>query len=699
MAEIDDLISQVGDDQLRADLARAANALRANKKFGLVYERHLPETIFVPVDGRVSVGAQVVVRTEPDNATRYVVESVNRSHATISDGETTRKVRHRDLLVVKPFGEPVFPVLRPYGTPVVRGGDKPFHTVINGENFHALQLLLFGYEGKVDCIYIDPPYNSRARDWKYNNDYVDLDDAYRHSKWLSMMEKRLRLAKRLLNPDKSVLILTIDEKEYLRIGMLLEELFPEAEQQMVSSVINPTGVSRGRQFKRSDEYLFIVFVGSAGVLPLTSEQTTLLPRAGSEEVTPNWNQLMRSGTNARRSDRPNLFFPIFVRTDGLAIEGVGDPLPLGMDKDTVQAPDGTVAVWPIRRNGTEGNWQLGPTALVSAAQKGYVKLGRFTPTGMAISYLPAGEQSKVESGFYKESGRDASGAIIAHAELPSLGVPTTVWVSSAHAAPYFGSQLLSSFLPENNFPFPKSLYAVEDVLRFFIAGNDEAVVLDFFSGSGTTAHAVARLNRQDGGERRAILITNNEVSDDERNSLISDGHSPGDDAWEDVGIFRNVTVPRVRAAFTGQRADGTPVPGDYKFTDEFPMADGFEENAAFFTLTYADPDAIETGKRFEDVLPALWLAAGAVGDVTQMKPTAEWFMDPAANFAVLLDEDRFAAFRKELAAREDISHVWLVTNSTSSFARMSSRLDDSVHVGMLYRDYLRNFRLNMGEAV
>lgn len=110
-----------------------------------------------------------------------------------------------------------------------RGGDKPFHTVINGENFHALEALTFTHRGKVDVIYIDPPYNSGARDWKYNNDYVGEEDIYRHSKWLAMIEQRLRVAKELLNPSSSVLIATIDEKEYIRLGLLLEQVFPEAK--------------------------------------------------------------------------------------------------------------------------------------------------------------------------------------------------------------------------------------------------------------------------------------------------------------------------------------------------------------------------------------------------------------------------------------------------------------------------------------
>src|SRR5699024_4519713 len=116
-----------------------------------------------------------------------------------------------------------------------------------------LQALLYTHEGQVDAIYIDPPYNTGAKDWKYNNDYVDGEDAYRHSKWLAFMERRLKLAKRLLNPENSVLVVTIDEKEYLRLGLLLEQVFPGESQQMATVVINPNGVARGSEMARVEE--------------------------------------------------------------------------------------------------------------------------------------------------------------------------------------------------------------------------------------------------------------------------------------------------------------------------------------------------------------------------------------------------------------------------------------------------------------
>ena len=199
----------------------------------------------------------------------------------------------------------------------VQGGDTndAVHTIIDGENLHALEALTYTHAGQIDCIYIDPPYNTGARDWKYNNDYVDTRDAYRHSKWLTFMERRLLVAKQLLNPDDSVLIVSIDEKEYLRLGLLLEQTFPGARIQMVSSVINRTGVARKSQFGRSDEYLFFVQLGASGPepTPLESEwyPTNRVPYGGKLH----WDSLMRTGTNRLRIDSPGAYYPIFVRQD------------------------------------------------------------------------------------------------------------------------------------------------------------------------------------------------------------------------------------------------------------------------------------------------------------------------------------------------------------------------------------------------
>ena len=260
MSRLSNLLRQVEiqNPQLGADLKREVEALSERRAFGLNFERHIPETVELP-NRPVRRGDKVRVlpkRGEKPSSVDRLLWRVDRIHRT-DKGRVADLVRQPDsvadlpfasravddLVVIAEFRDPIYPGLVSTGK-VERGGDRPFHTMINAENFHALQVLLYTHEGNVDAIYIDPPYNTGARDWKYNNDYVDTDDAYRHSKWLAMMERRLRLAKRLLNPDGSVLIVAIDEREVHRLSLLLEQVFEDAEIQMVTNVISAKGVVR-----------------------------------------------------------------------------------------------------------------------------------------------------------------------------------------------------------------------------------------------------------------------------------------------------------------------------------------------------------------------------------------------------------------------------------------------------------------------
>lgn len=206
-AQVQDMIeraSRLGDDILAAEI----RAFAASRQFGLVFEHNRPERMRL-YGKPISVGDVVQVLPErgktesAESKLLWRVDSVNDDMAELSaykaqdysenDGEP-RSAELADLVAVADYDQPIYAGLRETGR-VERGGDKPYQVVINGENYHALESLLFCYAGKVDCIYIDPPYNTGAKDWKYNNDYVDGSDAYRHSKWLAMMERRLRLAK------------------------------------------------------------------------------------------------------------------------------------------------------------------------------------------------------------------------------------------------------------------------------------------------------------------------------------------------------------------------------------------------------------------------------------------------------------------------------------------------------------------------
>lgn len=698
MAAINDLISQIQDETLRNRIQEEVSKMAKQKKFGLVFEEHMPES--TPLyDMPIKSGCNVMRRDSKDDKSIYVVLKVEGDTAVCVKPEQkdeTVTFELKDIVRVAEFGEPIYPYLKPLDSVCNAPDSDLWHTLIEADNYHALQLLEYLYAGKVDCIYIDPPYNTGAKDWKYNNDYVDGNDAYRHSKWLSFMERRLQLAKKLLNPAESVLIVTIDEKEYLHLGCLLEEIFPEANMQMVSSVINPAGVSRHGAFARVDEYIYIIRIGTSEAQRVNLSDEWRIRPNDKRATMLRWNTLIRTGTNVRRSDRKNLFYPIFVREDGKAIHSVGEPY-YGTNLNEVQAPEGTVAIWPIRSNGEEGNWQIANTGLMELAQKGYVHLGRFTETGMAISYLKKGEIKKIESGAFEISGYAEDGSVMSDTVATEL-VPGTQWRISSHDATLNGTKLLNSIIGEKRFTFPKSLYAVHDTIRFFVANKPNALIVDFFAGSGTTMHAVNLLNAEDGGHRRCIMVTNNEVSAEEAKMLKDKGYQPGDAEWEKLGIAHYVTWPRTVCSIKGQDVNGKPLKGDYLGSEPpMHMADGFKANAAFFKLGFLDPTAVSLGMRISEMLPTLWLKTGAKGKCPELtgEQVPDMLILPENQFAVLINENTFADFAEKLAEHPEIQTVFLATDYEVNYQSMVKNLNVE-NAYQLYRDYLDHFRVNRG---
>jgi adenine-specific DNA-methyltransferase len=304
MAHIEDEISRIQDTELRKTLLKEVRKLKEKRQFGLVFEEHLPEV--VPINSAsVRPRARVAQRTANLTETYHVLSINNGQAELVKDADSSRETLPiESLVVIRQFGEAIYPALVPMGK-VENGGDAPYHTLIEADNYHALQLLEYLYEGEVDCIYIDPPYNTGARDWKYNNDYVDRNDTWRHSKWLSMMKKRLLLAKELLKPDTGVLMITIDEHEVHHLGMLLEQVFPDTYRQMVTIVVNPKGVAQGR-LSRVEEYAMFCFMGGAFVRGVQDDLLTKDNNKGRTKA-PRWAGLLRSGTEAKEQTGKTCF--------------------------------------------------------------------------------------------------------------------------------------------------------------------------------------------------------------------------------------------------------------------------------------------------------------------------------------------------------------------------------------------------------
>jgi adenine-specific DNA-methyltransferase len=693
MAKLEDLIKQIPDAKLRDDIAREAAALKATKKFGLVFEDHIPEQVQLP-NLAPQAGARVIKRGN-GKQTFQVLEIKGKNARLLPEPHGEEETTKLDeLVVVKNFGEPIYPTLTPRER-VERAPDKPWHTIINADNFHALQLLLYCYEGMVDVIYIDPPYNTGARDWKYNNDYVDASDEWKHSKWLSFMQKRLVLAKRLLKPETGVLIVTIDEHEVSHLGLLLENLFPEYYRQMVTIVVNPKGVTQGR-FSRVEEYAFFCFASNAYVVGYGNDLLSLEPEEDSENNAPRWKGLLRSGDAARREDRKDMFFPVLIDEERGAIVDAGEPLPFELQPDFNTKINGLTPVWPVRTDGTLGRWGVGPTTLRALIDKGYVFLGAFDNkrNTYGISYLSKKLQSQILSGVIEVIGFDKRRNVVdvRYVDEAERQIKA-VWHRTTHDAGAYGSDLLKQILGEARlFDFPKSLYAVKDSLGAIVKNNKSALILDFFSGSGTTLQATALLNSDDDGNRRCILVTNNEVKEKQAKELNGQSVFSGQPEFEKYGICESITWPRSKYVVNGKRDDGTKLSGTYLNGRE--MNEGFEENIEYFRLDFLDPHDVAIGEKFEAILPILWMMAGAQGKRESDKGEKGWFIPKKSSFAVLVDEHAFTQFKKAIAKRSDLTHIFIVTDSLEAYQKMIAQLPEHVKTKMLYKSYLDNFKIN-----
>ncbi|MFH2103561.1 MAG: site-specific DNA-methyltransferase [Chloroflexota bacterium] len=336
--------------------------------------------------------------------------------------------------------------------------DQPTHILIEGDNFHALSVLNYTHENTVDVIYIDPPYNTGAKDWKYNNSYVDKEDAYRHSKWISMMHKRLVLAKNVLKQN-GVLIVTIDDHELFSLLGILEDLNVTTLGR-VSICIKPEGRRQSKYFMEAHEYAILVTWGKPKMRGLNVDFGLDFPEV--DEISKyRWEGLMRR--DAAREDRgSDYWFPFYVSKDGV------------ISVDPIRGYE----VMPVNTKGIERVWLWDK----ERARKNISELRAVIRQDKVTIYYKRREQGRVK--------------------------PTSFWYGSKYNANAYGTRMLDKIVPQNNFDYPKSVYSVLDCIDMFLP--KDGLVLDFFAGSGTTGHATMLLNNTDGGNRQFILCTNNE---------------------------------------------------------------------------------------------------------------------------------------------------------------------------------------------
>lgn len=670
MAAINDLIARIQDPELRMRIEKEVKDLTKQKKFGLVFENHIPEMTLL-YDYPISRGCKVICKSDDDKKLSedilWEVKNISKGKVTcvhtVTNEEQTFNIS--DLICVAKNGEPIYPCLKYVDSVRKAPNSDLWHTLIEADNYHALQLLAYLYPGMVDCIYIDPPYNSGATDWKYNNNYVDGNDSYRHSKWLAMMESRLLLAKKLLNPKDSVLIVTIDEKEYYHLACLLEQIFPEAIMQMVSSVINPKGSVKTGLLTRCDEYIFFIYIGKGSANACNDDFLFATPQKKKVR----WPSLKRTGSNSRRGIyKSNAFYPIFYRKDTGKFDHIGESLPHGVLRSTVTVPDDLVAVWPLDEKGEERIWQLYPETFTELAQHGFIRFGRLNKGSASPYYVSTGLRKKILSGEIVINGKDDEGSVLLeYASGQKDESPKTVWNKTSHSASEHGTNLLSRIFGDNRFSYPKSLYAVRDTINIITKNKPDAIILDFFAGSGTTLHAVNLLNKEDGGHRRCIMVTNNEVSADEETTFRERGLHKGDEDWEKFGIARYVNWPRTKCSIEGIDVNGQPINGEYITSNTQEIT----QKRAIKQLSFYIPDGRQ-GINVKKQIVAL------INDkkMPQNSVTAEcpYIVKEDASTAILFDINSFDDFFDEI--HEDIETIYVVTTSNKAFNTAKRELDE-----------------------
>jgi adenine-specific DNA-methyltransferase len=364
------------------------------------------------------------------------------------------------------------PVLKEVMTKEVKSNSSdPKHILIEGDNYHSLSVLNYTHERAFDVIYIDPPFNTGNKSWRYNNDYVEKEDAFRHSKWLSFMSKRLKLTKSLLS-SKGVIVVAIDDYEHHTLRLMMDEMYGEENRLGTIIVVhNPRGRNDDKYFATMHEYMLVYAKNKDKVsvrhFELDEDEKDKYSKVDDISAY-NEASYMRTGNNSDRSTRPNLFYPIYYnpKTDELSLV----------------SGRGFLKLLPINEAGEEKTWRWG--------QETFDELHS---TELFV---------KLVKGKYR---------IFKKRRLTNLPgrKPKTVWYNPRYDASSYGIMVLRNIIgKENEFPYPKSIYTMYDILHLLT--QKDSMILDFFAGSGTTGHAILKLNKKDDGLRRFVLCTDNE---------------------------------------------------------------------------------------------------------------------------------------------------------------------------------------------
>ena len=650
-SQLEEILSHIDDPTIRTKIR--AEFEKTSKDFGLVFERHQQEGIRMP-KAPVVLGSKVIV--EVDDTFHHVV-SLDDNLVTLVDTSGELRTVHVDgVTVAREFGDTMYPGLTPVDELRLGKPGDPVHTVINGENYHALEMLQYTHLGKVDVIYIDPPYNTGNKTWRYNDRYVSDKDSYRHSKWLSFMEKRLLIAKKLLSPT-GVIIVAIDDNEHHRLRMLMDQVFGSGN--FLADLVWDDKGSNLSKFTSGGVDYMLVFCKDVSMQTGFRDIKTHAPELvalgrlvvdGDVSVLQSQQQV-RAYLKANKADLPkgvSAYSNVDAQGRVYCTTNMDNSLYRPNLRYAIEDPT-TGRRFEPPANG----WTVQPSTLATWLAENRVI---FTATG------------PIKKVFLDEA-MDA---------LPSPVFYSPRIRSTKH---------LESVMGDKRFPFPKDHTVL---MRWFrMVAPQNAVILDFFGGSGTTAEAVMRLNAEDGGTRQAILVTNNELSAADDKKLRDAGFGPGDAEYEALGVFNHVTKPRIKTVATGIREDGST------------YSDGLAANVAFFNLEYLDRARVKYGHEFDSLAGLFWLRAGAVGPLVQRESLAQGYaVSEDASLAVLFRPGRASALAQVLAStpHSNLTHVFIVTDSDEQGNVAASYFSPTLTIERIYGSYLAEFQVNKKDA-
>jgi adenine-specific DNA-methyltransferase len=671
--ELHALINRVDgiDSPLAQELRKHIEAITRRREFGLVFERHLPESVAL-INRRISVGDAVRFipargKVSAESGATWTVTKIKvESGAQVAElfeprtkEEASRAIE--DLVCLADFRDPIFPGLESMKR-VEEGGNTPTHVVINGENFHALEALLFAHQGSIDVIYIDPPYNTGGKSsWLYNDNYVDGDDAYKHSKWLAFMERRLRLARKLLR-DTGVLFVSIDDAEQHRLRMLLDQVL--GEDNFVDTLAVEMSTTSGPKTTNAQQGTIVKNVEFVHIYRKSAafDQVRHTPLF---DGVPQWD-----------GD-----YTLWLNDDGTITEFVDE-----IAKDPDVAKD-IVKYDLVKKSGVFiGMAAMGKLLAVSEAANAFVLANLDRIARRDIPPASCKDMDAPVRGWI-EVEADHRTYVLTRLRSGTLNQVYTLrrnYRGSDDYRPRFGRTVIRGDLwkgfhqdmgnvsREGGVAFTngkKPVRLIKQLIRW--ANNSpDALVLDFFGGSGTAAHAVIAMNSEDGGRRRAIVVTNNEVPEKAATSMRKQGLRPGDEAWEAEGVCEAVAIPRLTNVAT---SPATPA------------------NVEFFRLTYQDPALVELHLVFPAVAPLLWIRAGAQGRRID-QPTDTF--DIADTYAVLFNIDATRAFLTAVEKAHDLRLAFIVTDDETQYQAVASQLPEGIESVRLYESYLRSSQIN-----